>query len=263
MDKSTGSKPDPRNQWRPLFSTMHRMGTTLFLVKFFGKTTYADDFVHGKIFANRLSWFKQVEDGDESGRMDRHEGTTIFLQPGKCRIKINDMDMSDDLAGPVQGQMNWLNHLNILCLHAGGGDLDLASFSNDNIEALRQQLTIPQKCLDLGKYAVVVMKVPEFIRRMRDSALAKGYGIKYGLVKYYDPETFHGHFDDEEAAFRKQNRYSFQREFRFAMNSGSLGEEPLVMDIGDISDITLQLESSELNGEKLIGGKIELRTARS
>ena len=41
------------------------------------------------------------------------------------------------------------------------------------------------------------------------------------------------------------------------MDSGSLGEAPLVMDIGDISDITLQLESSELNGE-LLGGKIEL-----
>ena len=230
---------------------MQRMGTTFFLVKFFGKATYADDFVHGTIFANRLSWFKQAEEGSESGRMDQHEGTTILLQPGNCRIEINGMDMSDDLAGPVQGQMNWLNHLNLFCLHAAhSGDLDLANLSNDNIETLRQQLTIPDKCLSLGKYAVVVKKVPEFIRRMRDSALAKGYGIKYGLVKYYDPETFHGHFDGEEAAFRKQNRYRFQREFRFAMNSGSLGEEPLVMDIGDISDITLQLESSELNGEK-------------
>ena len=30
------------------------------------------------------------------------------------------------------------------------------------------------------------------------------------------------------------------------------------MDIGDLSDITLQLESTELNGEKLIGGRIKL-----
>ena len=29
------------------------------------------------------------------------------------------------------------------------------------------------------------------------------------------------------------------------------------MDIGDMRDITLQLESTELNGEKLLGGKIE------
>ena len=243
------------------------MRTTLFLVKFFGKETYADDFVRGQIFANRLSKFKQAEDSedsDKSGRMDRHESTTAWLQPGKCSVKINGMDISDDLAGPLQVQMDWLNHLNVFCVHAAhSGDLNLASLSNDNVEALRQELTIPPKCLDLGKYAVVVMNVPEFVKRMRDSARAKGYGIRYGLVQYYDPETFHGNFDDEEAAFRKQNRYSFQREFRFAMNSGSLGEEPLVMDIGDISDITLQLKSSELNGEKWLGGKIELQTARS
>ena len=243
------------------------MKTTLFLVKFFDKATYADDLVRGQIFANRLSKFKQAEDSkdsNKSGRMDRHEGTTTLLQPGKCILKINDMDMSDDLAGPLQIQMNWLNHLNIFCVHAvHSGELDLASLSNDNVEALRQELTIPKKCLDLGKYAVVVKKVPEFIKRMINSARAKGYGIRYGLVKYYDPETFHGNFDDEEAAFRKQNRYSFQREFRFAMNSNSLGEDPLVMDIGNISDITLQLESSELNGEKLLGGKIELQTVRS
>ena len=36
----------------------------------------------------------------------------------------------------------------------------------------------------------------------------------------------------------------------------------LFRDIGDISDITLQLESSELNGEKLLGGKFELQTVR-
>ena len=166
----------------------------------------------------------------------------------------------------VQIQMDWVSDLNVFCLHAAhSGDLDLASLSNDNVEALRQELTIPKKCLCLGKYAVVVMNVPEFINRMRSFARAKNYpGIKWGLVEYYDPETFHGNFPDEEAAFRKQKDYSYQREFRFAINSGSSGEktQSLIMNIGDISDITLQLESSELNGEKWLGGKLEFQRAR-
>ena len=218
----------------------------------------------GQIFANRLSKFKQAEDSEESGRMDRHEGTIAWLQPGKGRIKLNGMDMSDDLAGPIQIQKDWLNHLNVFCVHAAhSGDLDLASLFNDNVEALRQELTIPDECLSLGKYAVVVTNVPEFIKRMRDSARAKGYKIRWGLVKYYAPATFHGNFRDVESVFRKQDQYRFQREFRFVIDRGSLGECPLVIDIGDISDITLQLESSELNGEKWLGGKIELQTARS
>ena len=48
------------------------------------------------------------------------------------------------------------------------------------------------------------------------------------------------------------------------MNSGSSGEkpQPLIMNIGDISDVTLQLESSELNGKKWLGGELELQTAQ-
>ena len=66
---------------------------------------------------------------------------------------VDTMDVSDDLAAPLQVQMNWLNHLNVFCVHAAhSGDLDLASLSNNNVEALRQELTIPDRCLSLGKY---------------------------------------------------------------------------------------------------------------
>ena len=150
---------------------MHRMRTTFFLVKFFEKEIRAKKFVRGEIFAKKLSEFKQAEDSNESGRMDRHEGTTALWQPGKGRLTLNGMDIQDV---SVQIQMDWVSDLNVFCLHAAhSGDLDLASLSNDNVEALRQELTIPKKCLCLGKYAVVVMNVPEFINRMRSFARAK------------------------------------------------------------------------------------------
>ena len=162
-------------------STRQRMKTVFFLVKFSDNPNHADDFVHGRIHAKRLSWFKKAEDSDESGRMDQHEGTIGWMQPGKGRLTLNGMDISDDLAGPVQIQKDWLNHLNVFCVHAAhSGDLDLASLSNDNIESLRQELTIPDECLSLGKYAVVVKNVTEFINRMRSSAQAKDYRIACG-----------------------------------------------------------------------------------
>ena len=235
------------------------MKTIFFFVKFFNNQNYADDFVHGRVFSRRLADFKKSENGDVSGRIDRHEGTTAWLQPGQGRLTLNGMDMSDDLAGPVQIQKDWLNHLHVFCAHAGhSGDLDLSSLSNNNSEALRQELTIDDRCLSLGSHAVVVMDVPGLIKRMESYARAAGYQIARKLVKYYDPETFHGHFRDVESVFWKQDQYSFQREFRFVIDSGSWGECPLVMDIGDIRDITLQLESTELNGKKWLGGKIEL-----
>ena len=82
--------------------------------------------------------------------------------------------------------------------------------------------------------------------------------MSYGLVEYYDPETFHGSFEDVQALFRKQQRDSYQREFRFVINAGLRGDLPLWLDVGPISDITLRLDASELNGEKLLGGKMEI-----
>ena len=64
----------------------------------------------------------------------------------------------------------------------------------------------------------------------------------------------HGDFRDGESIFWKQDRYSYQREFRFVINDGSMYDIPLIKEIGDIGDITLQFESSELNSEKFLGG---------
>lgn len=236
------------------------MKTIYMLVKFFNSATHADDFVNGRVFVNRLSKFKGGEGDDESGRMDRHEGTVAWLQPGGSHVRVNGMDISEDLAGPLQVQKNWLNHLHVFCMHAcHSGDLDLSKLSNENVEAeaLRQQLTIDDRCLALGRYAVVVKDVAEFVNRMRSYASARNYPIACKLVEYYDPVSFSGHFRDIESVFWKQKRYSFQREFRFVINSGSPGELPLCMDIGDLRHITLQLESTDLNSQKFIGGQIE------
>ncbi len=99
----------------------------------------------------------------------------------------------------------------------------------------------------------------EFMDRMRSSARENGYGFARGLVQYYDPVTFHGHFPGIESAFHKQIQYSFQREYRFVFDTGELNESSLIMNIGNIEHITLRLESRELNSEKFLGGKLEVR----
>lgn len=231
-----------------------------FLIKFFKKKQHAEDFVRGKIFANRLSEFKRIESGDNFGRIDRHEGTVAWYQPENIRLTLNDIEIpSSDLAAPVSIQMGWLNHINVYCMHAAHtGDLKSVSLSREGIEAFRQKLLVPDKCLDLGEYAVVVYNVPAFVKRMDAFAKARNYMYWHQLVKYYSPETFDGSFSDGEALFRKQATYSFQREYRFAIWDGVDGVAPIILEIGDLSNITMQLKASELNGEKLFGGHLEL-----
>ena len=233
------------------------MSVIFFLVKFFDNEVYARDFLKGRIYANALATFKALEGIDDSGRADRHEGTIAWLQPGHGRLVINGMDITDDLAGPMEFQKNWLNHLHIFCLHAGhSGVLDMATVSNRNIEELRQQLIIPDECRALGEHCVVVDNVPEFVRRMESAAQGSGYRTSRGLIRYYDPESFHGNFRDVESIFHKQDRHSYQREYRFVIDTGLAGDAPLVLDIGDISDITRRLDFADLNGEKFLGGQL-------
>ncbi len=219
------------------------MSTIIYLAKFFDNDEYADQFARGKIYCNTLRKFKKMEEKRFSGRADSDEGTTAWLQPDEVDIEIAGIRLTG-LAAPVQVQMNWLNDVHLFCMVAGHtGALDVQRLSTED---LRQELVIPRACLDLGQYVVLVTNVTEFIKRMDAGVARTDYRYARGLVKYYDPQTFHGGFRDIEAAFWKQDHYSYQREFRFAFQTGRMDNRPLPIEIGDISDITARMNSSDL-----------------
>ena len=220
----------------------------LFLVKFLNKEAHVRDLLDGKIYANRLSWFKRMEAEDASGRLDRHEGAIAWHQPDRVNVVINGWNMTPDLAGPIEMHGNWLNYLNIYCTYAGRlADVEPEHLPDEIPHEFRSQLAIPERCLSLGRYAVVIKNGPEFIRRMGEAATTSRCRMWYGKVNYYNPDIYHGHHFDVEAAFWKQDRYSYQSEFRFVIDTHTEGVEPITLEIGDIRDISLAFRTSELN----------------
>ncbi len=219
------------------------MATIFFLVKFFEKEEYADDFRKGRLFAHKLSYYRECEGADDE-RADRSEGVFEFRQADRIQLEINGIDMTADLSGPIEVASNSSLNLNLFCMYAGhSGDLNLnRSF---DLELLKARLMIPDKCLDLGPFAVVVKNVTEFFKRIDVAAKTQGYEVARGLVGYYDPKTFHGQFSIADAPFRKQDRFAHQQEYRFAFDANSDG--PIILDIGDIGDITAPMDPSEIN----------------
>ena len=231
----------------------------LWFIKFLEKEVHVKDLLDGKLYANRLSWFKRRESRERSGRSDQNEGTSSWMQPGRVEVVINGWNMTPDLAGPVQTQPNWLDSLNIFCMHAVHDGGNSEAWSDDrNIEDLRQQLLVPERCLQLGRYAVVIHDFHEFMRRFGTAMRGSGYRGWSHLVRYYDPAVFHGTFEGIDPVFRKQNQYSYQREYRFAIDTGSAGNDAIVLDIGDIRDITWQCTPGDLNGRHFLGGELAL-----
>lgn len=230
--------------------------TTLFLIKFFDKEAYADQFMAGSLYLNRLSYFKKLEAATD-GRPDSTEAVAMWWQPDDLVIDLDVPGVGKtkitkaDLAAPVSMAFEFHDHLHLLCMyamHTGrfgfiDGHLDLAPEELDDLKAWIQ---IDERCFEFGKFAVITPVVP-FLERVKAAFKAQGVKAKGKLVKYYDDEIFHGEIALEDIPFSKQKRFAYQREFRLCVNTGTKGDDPLTIQIGDIHDICGKVESAWLN----------------
>ena len=67
------------------------------------------------------------------------------------------------------------------------------------------------------------------------------------LVSYYNPAIFHGTINGIEAVFMKRDEYKDQREFRFVIDTGIAGIDPIDLYIGDMRDISMRCNIEEAN----------------
>ncbi|MAS23942.1 MAG: hypothetical protein CMI08_10075 [Oceanospirillaceae bacterium] len=221
--------------------------TIFFFVKVFDKKEYAEDFIKGKLFSNRLSFFRKYEEDESANRGDKHEGVVGWHQSDQIRLKINGRVITD-LAGPVMTQMNWHDHLNVFCIYAAHSG-EFEEISEETIDDFKKQISIPEECKNLGEYAVIVTNVTKFIERVKAAVRSNNYELNAGLVEYYDPTRFNGSFSEVESIFRKREEYKHQKEYRFSFDTGIAGTDPLILNIGDISDITMQCKVCEINAQ--------------
>lgn len=215
-----------------------------YLVKVFEKKEYAEDFIKGKLFLNRVSYFKKIEDKENRG--DKHEATDAWLQPANSKITIGNIEIkSEDIALPVSIQHEHHNNLHLFCLYAAYTD-KFQNISEKNFEEFKKEIEINEECLALGNYAVIILNSKLFLKRFVSSVQKYNYTGKGQLVKYYNPKTFHGFFK-EDPVFYKQTQYAYQKEFRFSIDTGTIGEDHIIMDLGDLSDITCISSPNEIN----------------
>ncbi|MCY4303348.1 MAG: hypothetical protein OXC62_00955 [Aestuariivita sp.] len=216
-----------------------------FLCKFFENESYATDFMKGQLYANKLSYFQRLEESSNV-RGDTHEGIISWQQPEMVKIIINGIDISNDLAGPAFMSSNRLREFNVICMHAGYVE-NYTDCSIEDLEQIRKRLLIPEECKKFGEIAVVITNQVEFFKRIKAKADSCEYGFARSLVEYYDPNIFHGHFHGIMGAFKKQAKFRFEREYRIVFETGSIGDKPIKLDIGDIEDIAMRINIDEIN----------------
>jgi hypothetical protein len=230
--------------------------TIWYFVKFFTEEKYADQFMKGSLYLNRLSYFKKIEAASDDGRPDSNEAVAMWWQPHDVIMNITvpgigEMKItSADLAAPISMSFEPHKHLHVFCLyaiHTAGfdtiaGELQLTESQADE---LRKQVAIDARCLKFGSFAVV-MPATQFLTQLKTALERNGQWFRGQLVEYYDDETFHGEFASKDIPFMKQKRFCYQKEFRICVQTATTGDDPITIDMGDISHICAKMKSSEI-----------------
>jgi hypothetical protein len=219
-----------------------------FFIKVFSDARYADAFLDGGLYFNRLSYFKGLEDGVDHTRGDPHEGVIEWRQPDQVKLSISYGDELSfeigKLAGPLQVQATGLNDAHIFCVYAAQSD-HLIDVKMDGDQVIGGRLNVPADLARFGEHVVLVHADP-FIKRVASAIKARNHWGTAGLVDYYDPDTFNGEFTTKEALLRKRKEFAYQSEYRFAFHSGTSGTDAWTLDVGSLRDIAWRLTGEDL-----------------
>ena len=158
-ERFTGGKHD----WRDIS----------YFIKFFKEERFADQFMKGSLYLNRLSYFENIDDNDD-GRADATETVYMWFQPSGVIMKLNVPGVGSveitkaDLAAPLSMSSEIHTHLHVLCLYAvyttGFDDINIMSGNlpvpESEVPRLLKKLKIDERCLKFGSCAVITPAVP-------------------------------------------------------------------------------------------------------
>lgn len=231
------------------------MSRVFLSIKVCAQEVFRERFLDGHLYMNSLGYFRRYEEGASANIADQHEGTSMLLQPGQFTMTISGDGIpggqftfpAEDLAGPAVIHHSKYDLLNVFCVyavHEGGHTF----VSDTDFERFVDSQMMKSEVGELGGYAAVVSDSKVFHERVVHAIREEGFRGVAGLVDYYDPSTFHGVFDDEQAVLKKRITYSHQREYRYALDRGVGVEDPYTLEVGSLRDIAIGCRTSEVNG---------------
>jgi hypothetical protein len=219
----------------------------------FEKQEYADQFINGRLYLHRLSYFQQLEQANTDGRPDENEAVAVWLQKASIEFKAHpELNiMPENLAKPISISFDHHSNLHVFCMtamHTGNFECvnGLIAYTEDDADKLKKQLELHEDCLSFGQFAVVV-NAREFFLRAKAAIESKGSVFSAGLVDYFDPETFEGRFAWSKIPFTKAQTFSYQKEYRITVDTKTNGIDPITIEIGDICDCAVKMRTAEIN----------------
>ena len=216
-----------------------------YFAKVVSKQCFGEAMLEGRLFLNRLSYYKEIED---AGRSDPDEASIVVQGSQIENLTIGDHIVKTQDVVSIKMQLNWMNHFHILSMVARGFETE-----DDTIENFRKQLAFPGEKLkpEFGEHCVVIHNTQKFIDRVEAACKRQQFLLVRGGVKYYDPEqdtVGMDRKDSMDAILYKPKEFRYQKEYRFGVWTNTFGCDPLILDIGPIHDIAFLKETDNVAG---------------
>ncbi|MFL8801150.1 MULTISPECIES: hypothetical protein [unclassified Clostridioides] len=233
------------------------------LIKF-GTKENLEKLKKGEIYTNNLKYFIDLEetygkigigDRDESALLLNGVNFRFFeantrkpVRPLKALLGI-DMGDFEFKASETRVRVEGYTRKPVFCLLGiSKSDLEyvdkhlILSFDDNKIKYLEKEF---------GNYThALIIEAGEFIKRIIKVTKTRDIGLEFGYVKYYNPNINQFErirdFNTSRRAFWKKDYFKRQQEFRIIFDNILIDSGQILINIGDISDISAMCEINDL-----------------
>lgn len=252
------------------------------LTKFFEKKSYQEDFIKGNFYLSSLATFTKTyaerglmeaaAQGDRYAReilkkqrnksqRDVLEGTIASIPPS--RAKEFPADMRSVMCTDMMIRALGYDYCNVMCFCK-------MEYRQQIVKGKMSIAWHESNMKDFGEYAIIVKNPKEFIRRLDKAISNKNYQYICGDVNYHPMTLNNKPVNNKHSmtlgldkpiivkdflkrskkinydAFDKCDSYKNQNEWRIAVNNGVADEQPLRINVGNLSDIIEKVDRRDL-----------------
>jgi hypothetical protein len=193
------------------------------MIKFCKEEEHIKQLQAGIFFCNTLSHFNKTE--HDAARHDPNEGVKKRTKMNNGILEFRPENSPNEPWRKLKfqtGELTEFHKGNIFCMSR--------FIIYPTIEVSKLEIDI--KFNEFGDHYLIIMNQPEFYERLQLGIKKAGYKASGNMVEYMDLTDY----KDERSPFIKGNVYAWQNEYRMYFDTCS--DEPMKINIGDISDIS-------------------------
>jgi hypothetical protein len=186
-------------------------------VKVFREEKHLDDFLDGRIYFNRIAFFKSYTNEQGEKRGDPLEGCIGYFQTEIAEISINGVRVERFL-GSLAVYSDELENRNAFCLYS----IDIPDQRLDDLDYIQKNFKLDESNFPLGEHAVFVQDVAQFVERLNSALQNSTLESRHMYAKYIDKSEVNEMFPEKYWGFHKSDEFIKQNEYRVVIDRHEL-----------------------------------------